>query len=125
MTPEQQATLHERMVQWAKLSGRQRALARLNYAQTRSLDAQTKTQQWQAYQALSPEEKRLLAKSAPPTPPRTALAVTPTPANQINNQLHLHTKPKSPSLPASTAAPMPSLLPRPAVADITDEPSKP
>ena len=34
MTPEQQATLHERMVQWTQLSAQERAVARLNYAQT-------------------------------------------------------------------------------------------
>lgn len=125
MTPAQQATLHERMVQWAKLSARQRALARLNYAQTRSLDAQTKTQQWQAYQALSPEEKHLLAKSAPPPPPRTALAAKPTPPEQLNHQLRLHTKVKPANRPASAPTPPDAVVPRPAIADITDEPGKP
>ena len=128
MTPAQQATLHERMVQWANLSARQRAVARLNFAETRALDPKTKAEQWQAYQALSDEEKHRLAKSAPPKPPRTALATKPTPPDQINHQLRLHAKTKTPALPASaaTTAPGPgSTAARPVVTDITDEPGKP
>jgi hypothetical protein len=65
----QQAKMHTRMTEWTALSPQQRADARINFAQNRELtDGLTPEQrkvQWQAYQQLSPEEKRKLAESAP------------------------------------------------------------
>jgi hypothetical protein len=65
----QQAKMHTRMTEWTALSPKQRADARINFAQNRELtDGLTPEQrkvQWQAYQQLSPEEKRKLAESAP------------------------------------------------------------
>jgi Protein of unknown function (DUF3106) len=65
----QQAKMHARMTEWTALSSKQRADARINFAQNRELtDGLTPEQrkvQWQAYQQLSPEEKRQLAQSAP------------------------------------------------------------
>lgn len=64
-----QATMHTRMTEWTALSPKQRADARINFAENRQLtDGLTSEQrkvQWQAYQQLSPEEKRKLADSAP------------------------------------------------------------
>jgi hypothetical protein len=64
----QQTTMHARMAQWSALSPQQRAAARINFAQNRELtDGLTPEQrkvQWEAYQQLSPEEKRKLAESA-------------------------------------------------------------
>jgi Protein of unknown function (DUF3106) len=65
----QQAKMHTRMTEWIALSPQQRAEARINFAENRQLtDGLTPEQrkvQWQAYQQLSPEEKRKLAESAP------------------------------------------------------------
>lgn len=65
----QQSSMHTRMTEWAGLSPKQRADARQNFAQNRELtDGLTSEQrkvQWQAYERLSPEEKRKLADSAP------------------------------------------------------------
>jgi len=65
----QQSQIHARMTEWAALSPQQRATARQNFAANRELtDGLTPEQrqvQWQAYQQLSPEEKRKLAESAP------------------------------------------------------------
>ena len=65
----QQAKMHARMTDWTALSPQQRAAARQNFAQNRDVtDGLTPEQrkvQWQAYQQLSPEEKRKLAESAP------------------------------------------------------------
>jgi hypothetical protein len=65
----QQAKMHDRMTQWVALSPQQRAQARFNFAQNRDLtDGLTPEQrkvQWEAYQQLSPEERRKLAASAP------------------------------------------------------------
>jgi Protein of unknown function (DUF3106) len=64
----QQAKMHTRMTEWIALSPQQRADARINFAENRQLtDGLTPEQrkvQWQAYQQLSPEEKRKLAESA-------------------------------------------------------------
>lgn len=66
---EQQTKMHARMTEWIALSPKQRADARINFAENRQLtDGLTPEQrkvQWQAYQQLSPEEKRKLAESAP------------------------------------------------------------
>ena len=57
----EQATLHERMAGWAALSPQQRAQARLNFNETKALGADEKKTQWEAYQALTSEEKQNLA----------------------------------------------------------------
>jgi hypothetical protein len=74
----QQAKMHTRMTEWTALSPQQRAAARMNFAQNReSTDGLTPEQrkvQWDAYQLLSPEEKRKLAESAPKTNPAAAVS---------------------------------------------------
>ena len=61
LSNKEQAILHERMAEWSSLSPRQRAQARLNFNQTKTLDADAKKTQWETYQALSPEDKKKLA----------------------------------------------------------------
>jgi hypothetical protein len=65
------------MSEWAALSPQQRAQARLNFGETQQLSTEEKKAKWEAYQALSPEEKRKLAESASRKPPTTAAAVKP------------------------------------------------
>lgn len=77
LSPQEQAKLHSRMTEWAALSPQQRAQARLNFGETQQLSAEEKRAKWEAYQALSPEEKRKLAESADRKPPTTAAAVKP------------------------------------------------
>ncbi|MDO8276943.1 MAG: DUF3106 domain-containing protein [Burkholderiaceae bacterium] len=60
----EQTKLHSRMTEWVALSPQQRSQARLNFAETKKLTPDDKKAQWKAYQALSPEERRKLAKSA-------------------------------------------------------------
>ena len=60
----EQQRLHARMAAWASLSAQQRSQARLNYAVTNQLSADSKRAQWEAYQALSDEEKSRLATAA-------------------------------------------------------------
>jgi len=61
LSTKEQAVLHERMADWASLSSQQRAQARLNFNETKTLDADAKKTHWEAYQALSPEDKKKLA----------------------------------------------------------------
>lgn len=77
LTPAQQAKLHSRMTEWASLSPKQRGLARLNFARSKQISPTQKAATWEAYQALSPEEKQKLAKSAPPKPAGAAMAAKP------------------------------------------------
>jgi hypothetical protein len=84
MSGEEQAKLHSRMTEWVSLSPQQRTIARLNYGETKKLSADDKKAKWEAYQALSPEEKKkLAAKAATPKPPTTAAAVRPVPREKL------------------------------------------
>jgi hypothetical protein len=86
MPPAEQALLHSRMTEWAALSPQQRTLARLNYAEAQKVASTDKRAKWEAYQALSPEEKRKLAAgaaAAKPAPPPTAVAVKPVPQQKL------------------------------------------
>lgn len=78
----EQAKLHTRMSGWAALSPQQRSQARLNFAETKALTngltPEQRKAQWQAYQLLSPEEKKKLAANSQKAPVGTALAAKPT-----------------------------------------------
>lgn len=79
----EQAKMHSRMTEWVNLSQRQRSEARLQYAQTRQLSPAEKAANWQAYQALSPEEKQKLAAKAAPKPAGAATAIKPAPPQKL------------------------------------------
>lgn len=84
-SPEEQTKLHSRMSEWASLSAQQRSQARLNYAVTKRLAASPsdKRAQWEAYQALSEEEKKRLAAKASAKPTGAAPALRPVPARKL------------------------------------------
>lgn len=66
--------LHSRMVEWAALKPKERQQARLNFAETKKVPASERASNWEAYQALSPEEKEALAKKATVKPAGAAIA---------------------------------------------------
>ena len=72
LTDEEQLTLHSRMREWAALSPRQRSQARFHFNTMQSLSPQDKRAQWEAYQALSEQEKNKL--SSGPKPPAKSVA---------------------------------------------------
>jgi len=72
LSDEEQMTLHSRMREWAALSPRQRSQARFHFNTTQSLSSQDKRAQWEAYQALSDQEKDKL--SSGPKPPAKSAA---------------------------------------------------
>lgn len=80
---EEQDKLHSRMTEWANLSVQQRNQARINYANTQQLAPNDKRAQWEAYQALSDEEKRSLAAGAAKLPAGAALAIKPVPPQKL------------------------------------------
>jgi hypothetical protein len=84
MTPEDQTTLHSRMTEWAGLSAQQRAQARLNFAEVKRLPVDERKAKWEAYQALSEDEKRKLADSARSARPASvAVPTRPVPARKL------------------------------------------
>lgn len=73
MSPDERARIHERMADWARLTPQERGRARLNFEEAKQLPALDRKARWEAYQALSPEQKReLAARAASPAPPGTA-----------------------------------------------------
>jgi hypothetical protein len=76
LSAPEQATLHSRMTEWVALSPQQRTQARLNFGMTKQLSSDEKKAKWEAYQALSAEEKHRLAAAAA-HPPATAAAIRP------------------------------------------------
>ncbi len=65
LPPGEQLKLHQRMSEWTTLSQQQRNQARQNFTEIKKLAPEQKASEWEAYQALSPEEKRKLATQAP------------------------------------------------------------
>lgn len=76
MAPAEQGKLHERMAEWAALKPREREVARLNFADTKKVNSTDRTASWEAYQALSAEDRSKLAKSKT-KPHGAALAIKP------------------------------------------------
>lgn len=62
MALAEQYKLHARMNEWVALSQQQRVEARLNFSQAKLLPKSHKSATWEAYQALSPEDKNKLAR---------------------------------------------------------------
>ncbi|CAN5501725.1 hypothetical protein BH11PSE7_BH11PSE7_05440 [soil metagenome] len=83
MAPSEQATLHSRMTEWAGLSARQRNEARLNFAEVKQHSPDEKKAKWEAYQALSADEKQKLAAGAKAKPLGAAPAVKPVPPQKL------------------------------------------
>ncbi len=89
----EQARLHDRMTAWASLSAQQRIQARINFAATQNLHVDDKRSQWNAYQALSDEEKMRLAARAAAKPHGAATSIQPAAPKKLTR------------VPAATTAP--------------------
>jgi len=120
LSPEGQATMHSRMNEWVSLSPQQRAQARLNFGKTKELSKELtpdeKKAKWQAYQALSAEEKQKLAAKASPKPTGAATAVKPVAPQKLAAVPSLahkpDTKPAPKITPQAPAAPPSPTAPR-------------
>ena len=95
---EEQIKMQGRMKEWVALTPQQRAQARLNFAKTKELSKELtpeeKKAKWQAYQALSEEEKRNLAAKAPPKPVGATAAAKPVAPQKLATVPSLADKPK-------------------------------
>jgi hypothetical protein len=71
-SPQEQHKLQQRMSDWASLTARERAQARLHFAEVQQLPGDERRAKWEAYQALSDEQRRKLADDILLEPPRGA-----------------------------------------------------
>lgn len=60
----EQQRLRERMTQWAALPASERGEARLRFQQARQMSPAERQQKWEAYQALSPQDRDELGRQA-------------------------------------------------------------
>ena len=77
MAESDRQRLHSRMVDWAALSPTAREQARVNFAETKKLPVDARAATWEAYQALSEEEKKALLVAASKKPAGAAVAPRP------------------------------------------------
>jgi Protein of unknown function (DUF3106) len=65
-SPADQARIQGRMAHWAQLSPSERGATRLNYLEAQRIQAAERSTKWEAYQALSPEQReQFMSKSNP------------------------------------------------------------
>ena len=83
LVQSEQEKMHSRMVDWANLPAKDRELARLNFAQSKTVNKTDRAAHWEAYQALSPQERQKLAEAARPKPVGAAVAVKPVPSDKL------------------------------------------
>jgi hypothetical protein len=76
MSTDEQGKLQSRMKAWAALPRNERIEARQNFVATQNISSELKSQQWEAYQQLSPEEKQKLAAKAPAVRVQPGVAVS-------------------------------------------------
>lgn len=76
LSPEGRQRMHERMVQFSKLSPEEKRTARLNFQRAYELPMEQRQSLIQRYQELPPEKKQALADKArkKPEPPRATAA---------------------------------------------------
>jgi hypothetical protein len=66
MPPDEKTRVQQRMADWSRLSPQERTRARLNFQEARPLGREERKQQWEAYRALPPEQRRELAERVRP-----------------------------------------------------------
>ena len=108
-------TLQGRMREWAALSAQQRAQARLNFADAKQLPQDERRSKWEAYQALSPEEKQRLAAQKPTAKVGAALSPKPVSAEKLAVTPTASANKALPRIASDQATPT-TLLPNPAAA---------
>jgi hypothetical protein len=74
LTPAEKTRVQERMSEWTRLTPQERGQARLNFQEAKQLPAQDRQERWNAYQALTPEQKQQLAERASASQQRSAVA---------------------------------------------------
>lgn len=120
----EKAMMHTRMADWVALSPQQRNQARFNYNTVQNLPKEDKKAKWEAYQALSVEDKRLLSVgTAAPAKSAATISKPPETVRLVAPQARTIDSAKDITRPAASAQPLDrkTLLPKPKSA----EPSQP
>lgn len=110
LTDQEQITIQSRMQEWVALSPQQRSFARLNFAGTQQLPSEDKRAKWDAYQALSVEEKQKLAAQQNRPVGGGALAIKPVAAEKLASPPAANTNKPLPRIDTNQTAPA-TLLP--------------
>ena len=126
-SPAEQEKMQSRMAEWAALSPSQRERARLNFAETQKVPKSQRAAEWEAYQGLSVQERRLLAAKGRRKLTGAAVAVKPVPPEKITPvPVTRHTLPLEGGMPGYkpridpyTLLPLPPIPPAPAAAAST------
>jgi hypothetical protein len=98
------------MADWVSLSPQQRNLARLNFNKLQNLPKEDKKAKWEAYQALSTEERRLLSAGSAPLTNSAAPTAKPLEAHR---QVQMPSRPASGNPSTTPSIDRKTLLPRP------------
>ena len=119
MSESQKRKWLETSKNYSVLSPQQRAQARLNFGKAKELSRQLtpeeKKAKWEAYQTLSPEEKRKLAEKGSPKPTGAATAVKPVSPQKLAT-VPAHSGKLAPaSAPKITPSPQPTIVKVPEV----------
>ena len=108
MKPDEQARVHERMVEWVKMTPEQRTQVRRNFARAQKIDPTQKSAQWEEYQQLPDEQKKELAAKAAT---KKQVVNLPTPAQSKMKTVAPIKHPNAVTAPAPVAAPAPGAAP--------------
>ena len=57
MTAQERERISQRMAEWVRMTPQERSQARLNFQEAKQLPVEDRQARWNAYQALSPEER--------------------------------------------------------------------
>ena len=98
LSSAEQTKLHAEMSEWASLSAIERSQARLNFAETKKLSSDEKQAKWQAYQALSAEERLKLAEDAPRKLMGAATAVKPATRQRLTIPMQIQNQSNAPKI---------------------------
>jgi Protein of unknown function (DUF3106) len=85
LSAEERGRVQARMTEWAQMSPQERGQARINFQEAKQVSPQDRQAQWEAYQALSPEQKRQLAARATPVAKESSRPVAALPARSSNS----------------------------------------
>lgn len=112
MPPEERARVQARMSDWARLTPAERGEARLRFQEAKQIAPPDRRSRWEAYQALTPEQKHELAERAAP-PARSATAEVPT--RRAGRPERIDKAARDASLAKSNIVPNPAYAPPPRV----------
>jgi hypothetical protein len=116
LTPEGQKRLHERMTEWVRMTPDQRKVARENYQVSKSVPVEKRESAWDAYQKLTPEQKKKLAASEKARRP-TVVSAPPSGRTEIKDINRLMTA-REHGRASDTAEKLPMPAPQPNAAGV-------